>query len=131
MEFWNEFTKTVNHAADKTVKGAEKLTGIAKVKYKISSINSKLDSCYKNIGELKYAEKCGEEVTENMYSALFEQVDEYKKELKELEDKLSDIREYQTCKMCGYRIQKGLPYCPKCGEKLASEIADEQSSVNG
>ena len=120
MEFWNEFSKTVKGAADQTVKGAEKLTGIAKIKYKISGINSKIDDCYKNIGQLSYSKRNGEEVSDEILEQFCVELDELNTKLDELQSKLSDFRECQTCRICGYRVQKGLYFCPKCGEKLDS-----------
>ena len=55
MDFWNDLSKTIYNAADYTVKGTEKLTGIAKLKYKINALKTKLDLYYKSIGELKYS----------------------------------------------------------------------------
>ena len=127
MDFWNEFSKTIYSAADYTVKGTEKLTGIAKLKYKINAAQSKLDLYYKSIGELKYAEKHSETVTEDMYEGLFAQVDSLTSEIKEYERQLADLRDYTACAQCGYRVQKGLSYCPKCGEKInASKEKESQ-----
>ena len=42
-------------------------------------------------------------------------------ELKALEKQLADLRDYAACSQCGYRVQRGLAFCPKCGEKLPNE----------
>ena len=67
MDFWNDLSKTIYNA--------EKLAGIAKLKYRLNAVKTKLDLCYRSIGEIKYAEKNGETVTDDMYSGLFSQVD--------------------------------------------------------
>ena len=118
MDFWNDLSKTIYNAADYTVKGTEKLAGIAKLKYRLSAVKAKLDLCYKSIGEIRYAERNGEPVTDDMYSGLFSQVDSLEAEKKQLEDKLADMKDYTSCPQCGYRVARGLAYCPKCGEKL-------------
>ena len=82
-------------------------------------MKTKLDLCYRSIGEIKYAEKNGETVTDDMYSGLFSQVDSLEAEKKQIEDKLADMKDYTACPQCGYRVARGLAYCPKCGEKLA------------
>ena len=119
MDFWNDLSKTIYNAADYTVQGTEKLAGIAKLKYRLNAVKTKLDLCYRSIGEIKYAEKNGETVTDDMYSGLFSQVDSLEAEKKQIEDKLADMKDYTTCPQCGYRVARGLAYCPKCGEKLA------------
>ncbi len=121
MDFWNDLSKTIYNAADYTVKGTEKLTGIAKLKYKINALKTKLDLYYKSIGELKYSEHHGENVTDDMYASLFAQIEKLTSELKALEKQLADLRDYAACSQCGYRVQRGLAFCPKCGEKLPNE----------
>lgn len=118
MDFWNDLSKTIYNAADQTVKGTEKLAETAKLKYRLGAIKTKLDQCYKSIGEIRYAERNGETVTDEMYSELFTQADSLEAEKKSLENKLADIKDYTICTQCGYRVARGLAYCPKCGEKL-------------
>ncbi len=121
MDFWNDLSKTIYNAADYAVKGTEKLTGIAKIKYKINTVKVKLDLYYKSVGELKYAEHSGETVTDDMYAGLFSQIEKLNCELSSLEKQLADLRDYVTCCQCGYHVQRGLAFCPKCGEKLQNE----------
>ncbi len=130
MDLWNEISKTLYSAADYTVKEAEKLTGIAKLKYKRNALKAKLDLYYKSIGELKYAERNGQEVADEMYSGLFEQVDAVLAEQKELESRLADLRDCVSCPQCGYKVQRGLSFCPKCGEKLPSDEKKAENTGN-
>lgn len=118
MDFWKEFSKTVAGAASETVKGAEKLTEIAKVKYHLGSLNTKLNECYQTIGKLYCAEQAGEDVSAEMYEGFLVQAEDLKDQIAASEKKLSDLRDYQTCPHCTYRLKKGLNYCPKCGEKF-------------
>ena len=119
MDFWHEFTKSISDAASSTVKEAEKLTDMAKVKYRISSLKTKLDESYLTVGQLKYAEFRGENVPEEMYDGLFEQITDLTNQINDLETRLSDLRNLVACKNCGARInKKGCAYCPKCGEKI-------------
>ncbi len=121
MDFWNDLSKTLYNAADQTVKGTEKLAGIAKIKYKINSLKTKLDFYYKSIGEIKYSEYKGGEVSPETYIGLFEQIESFNAEIEKLENELSDLKNFKACPNCGYRIKQGLSFCPKCGEKLSSD----------
>lgn len=121
MDFWNDLSKTIYNAAGQTVKGTEKLAGIAKIKYKINSLKTKLDFYYKSVGEIKFSEYKGEEISPETYEGLFEQIDTLNIKISELEKKLSDIREYKTCPNCAYRVKQGLSFCPKCGEKISQD----------
>lgn len=124
MDFWSEFSKTITTAADQTVKGAEKLTDMAKVKYRIASQRGKLDECYRTIGKLRMAEARGETVTEQMYAGLIEQASALEEQLSALEEKLSELREDTVCPQCSYRIKHGLNYCPKCGAPLSGKTPE-------
>ncbi len=118
MDFWNDLSKTIYNAADYTVKGTEKLTGIAKITYKINSTKSKLDLQYKSAGELKYSEYCGKTATEEEYNNIFSEIDRLTTELDELENKLAELKDYITCHNCQFHVKRSLRYCPKCGQKL-------------
>lgn len=119
MDFWKEFSKSVADAATGTVKSAEKLTEIAKVKYHLGSLQTKLNDCYQTIGKLYCAEQAGEEVTAEDYEGLLVLADDLKAQIIESEKRLYDLRDYLTCPHCAYRLKKGLRYCPKCGEKFS------------
>ncbi len=121
MDFWSDLSKTICSAADQTVKETEKLTAITKIKYKLGVINSKLDVHYKDLGELNYSQKCGKEVTEEMYEELYSQIDALVSEAELLEEKLADMRDFVACKKCGFKVKRGLSFCPQCGEKLADK----------
>jgi len=118
MDFWSEFSKTITNAADQTVKGTERLTGIAKLKYRLGSLKNKLNACYQSIGRLRYAEYNGETVTSEMYEGLFAEADTLSAQVKECEEKLYELQDYTTCPQCGNKAQKGMCFCPKCGENL-------------
>lgn len=119
MDFWQEFTRSVSDAANQTVKEAEKLTDMAKVKYRIASLKTKLDETYVTVGQLRYAESRGERVANEMYNGLFEKIAALTNEIEVLENKMSDLRNFAQCKSCGARVsKKGCNFCPKCGEKI-------------
>jgi hypothetical protein len=121
MDFWSEFTKTITNAADQTVKGTEKLTNIAKLKYRLSSLSNKQNECFQNIGRLRFAEFSGESVTPDMYEGLFAEAAELNAQIKECENKLYDLQDYTCCPQCGNKAQKGMSFCPKCGAALQKD----------
>lgn len=120
MDFWNELSQTISAAADQTIKGTEKLTGIAKLKYRLGSLKNKQNECYQNIGRLRFAEFNGETVSEDMYAGFFTQAAELDFQIQDCQTKLFKLQELTSCPQCGYHTKKGLPYCPKCGEKQNS-----------
>ncbi len=117
MDFWKEFSKTVSSTAESTVRGAERLTDMAKLKYKISSLNTKMNDAYTEVGKLRYAEKNGDAVSEEAYTELFDKIDDYNYQIAEAETELYDLMCFVSCPKCGTRMKKDCCYCPKCGEK--------------
>ncbi|MBQ0102291.1 MAG: hypothetical protein KBT31_05810, partial [Firmicutes bacterium] len=67
MDFWNDFSKAVAQAADTTVKETEKLSIVARLKYRVSTINSKIENCLRTLGEMRYSEHEGNEVSAEEY----------------------------------------------------------------
>lgn len=115
MDFWKEFSKTITGAADQTVKGAEKLSEIAKLKYKISSLNTKLEENYITLGRLRHAEGKGEKVATEMYNGIISQIDAITEQITDNEERLYDLMNFSYCPQCGARIKKTCKTCPKCG----------------
>jgi len=118
MDFWSEFSKTITNAADQTVKSTEKLTNIAKLKYRLGALTNKQNECFQNIGRLRYAEFSGETVTSDMYENLFAEAASLDVQKKECENKLYELQDYTCCPQCGNKAQKGMSFCPKCGAPL-------------
>lgn len=121
MDFWSEFSKTITNAADQTVKSTEKLTNIAKLKYRLSALTNKQNECYQNIGRLRFAEFNGETVTPDLYEGLFAEAVELDAQKKECENKLFELQDYTCCPQCGHKAQKGMSFCPKCGVALKKD----------
>ncbi len=121
MDFWNEVTKTVSGAADQTVKSAEKLTEIAKLKYRLGLLNNKREDSYRDLGRLRFSEFSGEEIDEEAYTDLLTKTAELDRQIRSCETRLADLQDFVTCRKCGNRMKKGLNFCPKCGEKLSDK----------
>lgn len=125
MEFWDDFSKAVANAADQTVKGTEKLTTIAKLKYRITTLKNKVSEYCKTLGELKYAEYCGEQVSEKDYAAIADEITLINKKVAVLEKRIADLSDYVNCPQCGYRVRRGVGICPYCEYVIDAEAAAE------
>lgn len=118
MDFWDEFSKTLNNVAESTVKGAEKLTGIAKLKYMIYTEQNKLENVYQNMGKLYFEDCEGNlptlKVQRGIAEELIARIDRLKAEL-------ADAMNSAVCDKCGEKVNKDMSFCPKCGAKLTRE----------
>lgn len=131
---WEDISKKLSDAADYTVKETEKLTGMAKLKYKAANEKSKLNSLYQSLGRLKYAESLGEESEEGAYETIVAQISETLAEIKKMETEMASLRSWRLCVGCGAKIGSDMAFCPKCGTKqqpIAAEPAAEETAENG
>ncbi len=117
MEFWNDISQKISKVANSTVKGAEKLTDITRLKYNISVEKGKLKDTFCEIGKLHYNEMIkgvnnGEKVRDKCLEA-----DCIKAEIRNLEEKLAELSNFKICPNCKAKIEKEMLYCPDCGTK--------------
>ena len=121
MDFWNDFSKAVAQAADTTVKETEKLSIVARLRYRVSTINSKIENCLRTLGEMRYSEHEGNEVSAEEYETVCSEITLLKKKLAVLEKRIAEMSDYISCPQCGYKVRKELTVCPYCGLTLREE----------
>ncbi len=124
MDFWENFTKTISQATDHTVKSTEKLATVAKLKYRISTFRSKLDEYFRTLGEMKYSEMSGDEVGEDEYGMIFDEIVLLEKKISVLEKRIASLNDFIECPQCGYKVRRGIAVCPYC-EYVIDEKAAE------
>ena len=133
MEFWEDLSKKLSDAADYTVKETEKITAIAKIKYKLSAAKNKLDLLYQSVGKLKYEEFKGQTGCEELYEGFFAQITSVLEEVKALEAEMAKLRNYRICPGCNQKIARDMAFCPRCGMKQeedapAADAASDNSA---
>ncbi len=121
---WNEFYKKINDAAMYASQEAEKLTGVAKAKFKLMNLRSKESDYYEAIGKLCYEERTqitdAEKIIDN--SVLIKELcDKVRETIIEIKTAEQEINQYmnntKTCMICASKIDRDMVYCPKCGAK--------------
>ncbi|MGI6201886.1 MAG: hypothetical protein ACOYID_00610 [Eubacteriales bacterium] len=118
MDFWESFSKTVSEAAEYTAREAGKLTGIAKLKYKISTCKARLNNLFESLGRLKYDELKGNAASETYsYDELVDKIDKVKAELESYENDLAKLKNERLCVSCRAVIGLDMTFCPRCGAK--------------
>jgi len=127
MDVWNDISKKIAVAVDYTAKETEKLTGIAKVKYKLINLRSKRSNLYEEIGKLRYTElrsvPTDDGVVDNTIeiTALCDAVTAINTDIDAATAELAGILKYKICVSCGMRIKHGMSFCPKCGAKQVQD----------
>ena len=125
MDVWNDITKKISEAVNYTAKETGKLTGIAKIKYKMINLRSKRASLYEDIGKLRYEElrsvPTDDGVIDNSIeiSALCDAVTAINVDINTASEELDELRDITQCASCGTKIRPGMSFCPICGAKQA------------
>jgi len=128
MDIWEKITKTVSEAADYTAREASKLTGIAKLKYKISAAKARLDNLYASLGRLKYDELKGNVPSGTTYDELVAKIDKVKEEIDRYENELAELKNERLCISCHATIGIDMAYCPRCGAKQPEPEKKDEGS---
>ena len=122
---WEDITKKLSGAADYTVRETEKLTGMAKLKYKAANEKNRLSTLYRSLGSLTYARTQGDAVGEGEEEALIAQITEALAALARLEEEMASLRSWKLCVGCGAKIGADVTFCPKCGTRQQPLSAEE------
>lgn len=128
MAFFDELKKSIGGAADYTVKKTGEVTGAAKIRMDIRSLNTKLTRCYENIGRTYYRCEKGEgENCAETISAFIVEADELKAEIAQLRVKLARLQGCVVCPACNSQISDQSIFCPICGVKLPEQPKEEDT----
>ena len=120
---WNDIYKRINDAAMYASQEAEKLTGVAKAKFKLMNLRSKESDYYEALGKLYYEERCqnmdSDKVIDNsaVMGELCEKVTEAINEIRAAEQEINQSKTSKICMICNSKIERDVIYCPKCGAK--------------
>lgn len=134
MDVWNDISKKIAKAADYTAKETEKLTGIAKIKYKLINLRSKRSGLYEEIGKLRFAElrsvPTEDGIVDNTIeiTALCDAIKSINTDIDTASDELAHMRKQKICVACGIRLKQNMNFCPKCGAKQEKNETDGENT---
>ena len=118
MTFWDDVAKTANDAANYTVKKANEITTLAKLRYKLHIAETKLECKYEGIGRLYYSAVMDGDDTMEAISDLMTDITEINAEITGLKEQIAELKNKQICPKCGAFIPEGSFYCNNCGTKI-------------
>lgn len=128
MDFWDSISKTVSEAADYTAREAGRLTGIAKMKYRISISKARLETLFASLGRLKYDELKGTTPSGTAsYDEIVEKIDDLKAAIYRYEEEIAKLKNERLCVSCRAVIGIDMAFCPRCGAKQPKpEIKEDE-----
>ena len=112
MAFFDDVKKFGKNITDK----GKDVIEITKLNSQINSEKEKIKEVYLKIGEQAYqAYKGG---GDSAYAESCAQITEMEVKIKELSDKVLELKNSSKCPSCGAEVSKETAFCPKCGAKL-------------
>lgn len=134
METMDRVMQGIKKAADTAQKETARLTGIAKLKYKLMREKTGLDDLYEELGRLTYRQAKEGNVTENEAAEIVARIDVSKAEIEHLKIKIRLAKEQGKKSSpagcgCAAEAEKS---CPKCAcasetEEKAEDGSEEKS----
>lgn len=110
---YRRVAETAKVVGQKTASAAE----TARINSKIAAINEETGKVYTQIGKEYY--KAYRQGAPMDLSALCACVDEFLKQIDQLNVQLEDMSDEKRCPSCGAKQSKDIKFCPECGAKLS------------
>lgn len=109
--------KVTKEGANTVAKKSIELVELSKLNSCISSEETKIKELYTSIGRTIY-----EKHTNNIYVdpdvvKICEDIREKQFKIKILEQRVQDLKSFDTCNKCGHNLQENSKFCPNCGFK--------------
>ncbi len=121
MSLFENLKQKVTDTAKVAAKKSGELVEITKLNMSISSEEDKIKKVYSEIGKSVYESFTKGET--GAYSKQCEEIETYKETIKQLKQKILDLKDSKVCQSCGTEVAAAVAYCPKCGNKLEEVVA--------
>jgi predicted amidophosphoribosyltransferase len=118
MSIFDNLGKKIGETAQAAQKKANETIEITKLNKSISNEEDKIQKIFTELGRKLYGLYIqGQDVGDNFESEC-EEISVYEDNIKELKNKIRELKNIRICPNCGAEIEEGILFCSKCGTKL-------------
>ena len=89
-----------------------------KLSFLVNDTRGKIKDICSSIGQAAYEKYLEGDAVDGEFTSQFEQLDALMEELDALNEKIAELQNSQSCKVCGAKNNNDAEYCSKCGAKL-------------
>lgn len=130
-EFFGNVWEKTKDVADTAGKKAGDAVELSKYKIECIKLDSEIKKLYEQLGSSVYSMKKGGYENRDLIDSLSEEIDEAMERLRELNDKIADVKKQNVCPVCKTKNPKENFYCAKCGSKIKSEFEEASCCCEG
>lgn len=127
MAFLDEFGKKFTKTSQTVAKKAKDVAEISNLKLQIKEEERRLKGRFAELGQQYYAlhsEDAQAELSENV-----EKVNEMKRRIALLEERIHRIEHERICPNCGMRMPENGQFCTACGTKYLEKEGEEEEAA--
>lgn len=127
MSFFNNLTKKVSEAGQKTIAKTRDFADTAKFNSMISDEERTIKDAYCKIGEMYVAlhrDDYGDE-----FSQMISTIEISEQKIEQYKKLIAEIKGIQTCEKCGAEVPAGAAFCSSCGAPMKTEDPEAKEPV--
>jgi len=127
MAFLNNITKKVTETAKAAAKKSGDIVEVTKLNMSIGTEEEKIEKIYLEIGKMVYDVYLKGEEIATPFKEQCEKIKEREQYIKELKNKLHELKGIKICSSCGEVLDINVNFCSNCGAKQESpEITSDK-----
>lgn len=121
MSFLEEAIVKTKEVFDVACKKTGEVVAVEKQKFGITSLKSKREKDYAELGRMYYEMAQNEDDLPDEVINLINAISEKNNEIDRLNEEINNIKNKLVCPNCGAGVEKNSVYCNSCGEKIVSD----------
>lgn len=114
----NELKNKAQETAKGAIKKSNELVEMAKYNLAITELQSKVNGCYKKLGELMYDAHSKDAEVGELVQKYCEEIDGYFAEIGSYKEKLASLKNLKSCPACSTDNVGDASFCSACGNPL-------------
>ena len=123
-EVGKKISDTLTETAGTVGKKTEEIVSVQKLKSEISTMQRSNQREYMDIGKMIYEKfQSGGEIS-GEYAAICEEIQKREQEIEDAMKQIAEIKGIGVCSNCQTALDKGMAFCPTCGQKVEKQPYD-------
>lgn len=129
MGVFDDLCGKAKDVADAAGKKTGEIVELTKFKMKESQLHSDIRTAHEKLGSAVYSMVKADYENPELINSMAEEIDELMAKLKEVEDKISELKRVVKCPCCGANNAQDSSYCSQCGCKLGADFSKEEEKI--